>query len=189
MKIYTKTGDDGTTGLYSGKRVSKTSSVIKAYGSVDELNSWIGFVAVENQDGDLNEALLKIQNDLHILCSDLATPLDAKKSVPRVNPEQTKTLEKWIDQWDAETEPLKNFILQRGSELACRFHMARTISRKAEREVLAHEGSEQSNHEVAIYLNRLSDLLFVFARVANKRAVSAAEKKQEPKKQIPIAQR
>ncbi|MBN8554006.1 MAG: cob(I)yrinic acid a,c-diamide adenosyltransferase [Deltaproteobacteria bacterium] len=170
MKIYTKTGDDGTTGLFSGKRVPKTSSYIGAYGTVDELNSFVGFAAVVSKDSEISKELFQIQNDLHVLCSDLATPLDANAKIHRIESARTSRLENAIDLFEKELQPLKQFILAGGSELSARLHLARTVSRRAEREVLLHAEKEKINAEALIYLNRLSDYLFVLARLANHRA-------------------
>ena len=170
MKIYTKTGDDGTTGLFSGKRVSKTSSYIAAYGTVDELNSFIGFASASCKDPEISKELFQIQNDLHSVCSDLATPADTNAKIQRLEAERALRLEKAIDVFEKELQPLKQFILARGCELSARLHLARTIARRAEREVLLHSEKEKMNAEVVIYLNRLSDFLFVLARLANHRA-------------------
>ncbi len=170
MKIYTKTGDDGTTALFSGKRVSKSAAVIEAYGTVDELNSWIGYSAVVSKDAEISQLLSQIQHDLHVVCADLATPSDAKAKIERTSNERTQRLEKIIDKMDAELEPLKNFILAGGSELSGRLHIARTVARRAERLVISHASEASINSEIVIYINRLSDLLFVLARIANKRA-------------------
>lgn len=170
MKIYTKTGDDGTTGLFSGKRVSKTSSYIEAYGTVDELNSWIGHCGAVSFDREISEDLIQIQNNLHVLCADLATPMEAKGKIERVNQLPAENLERRIDAMEQELRPLTQFILPGGGELASRLHIARTVCRRAERAVVAHAENEKVNHEVPVYLNRLSDYLFVLARVANKRA-------------------
>jgi cob(I)alamin adenosyltransferase len=170
MKIYTKTGDDGTTGLFSGKRVPKTSSYIAAYGTVDELNAFIGFCAAASKDPEISKELFQIQNDLHMVCADLATPLDANAKVHRVEPARAKRLESSIDNFEKELQPLKQFILAGGSELSARLHLARVTARRAEREVIAHGEGEKINAESIVYLNRLSDFLFVLARVANHRA-------------------
>jgi len=169
MKIYTKTGDDGSTGLFSGLRVAKDSSAIESYGTVNELNAWLGLVISASQDTELNSVLNQIQHDLHRLCADLATPLDAKTAAERMAPEQTKRLENWIDQFEKELSPLTQFILAGGSEQAARLHIARTISRRAERRLVSHSKLQEINENTLVYLNRLSDLLFVMARLANKR--------------------
>jgi len=172
MKIYTKTGDDGTTGLFSGKRVSKTSSYIDAYGTVDEVNAFVGMALTSSADAEISKMLIQVQHDLHAVCADLATPADAAqaKHVERVEAKRSKQLEVWIDKMETELEPLKQFILAGGTELSSRLHVARTVCRRAERAVIAHAESEKANSETIIYLNRLSDFLFVLARLANRRA-------------------
>lgn len=170
MKIYTKTGDDGTTGLFSGKRVSKTSSYIEAYGTVDELNAYIGFAVSACEDPKIKKELLLIQHELHSICADLATPYDLKTKVERFGGTGAERLEKLIDELEKSLEPLRQFILAGGCELAARLHLSRTVARRAERCVIAHGAQEKMNAEIVIYLNRLSDLLFVMARYANKRS-------------------
>lgn len=168
MKIYTRTGDEGKTSTFSGERVLKSDSAIEAYGTVDELNSVLGFARAACADENLSEQLLQIQHDLHSLCSDLATLSDSKKTVERFDAKRAKSLERWIDQHEEKLQPLKEFILAGGTELASRLHFARTVARRAEREVIRHSGQHSVNPQIVIYLNRLSDLLFVMARVANK---------------------
>jgi cob(I)alamin adenosyltransferase len=169
VKIYTKTGDNGTTGLFSGGRVSKNSSYIEAYGTVDELNAWIGFCIAASRDKEISEDLLRVQNELHGVCADLATPDSAKAKVERIKGEWAKRLESRIDALELELRPLTQFILAGGSELSARLHVARTVCRRAERLVVDHASKEKVNAEVVTYLNRLSDYLFVLARVANRR--------------------
>ncbi len=169
MKIYTKTGDAGSTGLFAGGRVSKASSVIEAYGSVDEANASIGFAGAACTDTEIKKELLQIQHDLHQICADLATPLEAESKVERIEKNRGERLEVLIDRWEKELTPLTQFILAGGTELSARLHLARTICRRAEREVVRHSLDSKINSEVIIYLNRLSDLLFVAARLANKR--------------------
>lgn len=170
MKIYTKTGDDGTTGLFSGKRVAKNSSYIDAYGTVDETNSWIGYALVSCDDQEIRNCLTQIQHDLHSVCADLATPLDANTKVARVELKAAQRLEGWIDDFEKELKPLTQFILAGGTELAAKLHIARTVARRAERLAVAHSQMEGINNPALVYLNRLSDFLFVLARVANHRA-------------------
>jgi cob(I)alamin adenosyltransferase len=169
LKIYTKTGDDGTTGLFSGKRVSKSSSYLQAYGSVDELNSFLGWAASICSSDEIRNVLQQIQVDLHRVGADLATPMDATSKISRMDDQRTEELELIIDRFEEELSPLKNFILPGGTELAARLHIARTVVRRAEREVFIHSQQEKINFAVIRYLNRLSDLLFVMARVANHR--------------------
>lgn len=170
MKIYTKTGDDGTTGLFSGTRVSKSSSYVEAYGSVDELNAFVGFAIAGCKDKEIERELLRIQHDLHALGADLATPLDAKVKIHRVDSSRSERLERFVDKLQTELKPITQFILAGGSELAARLHLCRTVCRRAERAVMRHCEAQSANPEILVYLNRLGDLLFVLARAANYRA-------------------
>jgi len=169
LKIYTKTGDDGTTGLFSGKRIPKSSSYLSAYGTVDELNAVLGLAASVCSSDEIRNLLQQIQGDLHGIGADLATPKDSKNKVARTEEASVQHLEEAIDRFEKELSPLKQFILPGGSELAARLHFARTVARRAEREVFSHSEREEINQIVVKYLNRLSDLLFVMARVANRR--------------------
>lgn len=168
MKIYTKTGDDGTTGLQGGKRVPKSDLRIIAYGAIDEANSSLGVALSCNIDADIKELLTKIQNELFVAGSDLSDP-DLKKSKNRVTEQMVENLEKNIDRFEAELNPLTNFILPGGHQIAAHLHMARTITRRAETSIVSLSKNEQINSSCQKYLNRLSDLLFVLARVVNKR--------------------
>lgn len=171
MKIYTKTGDKGETSLFGGERVSKNSLRIEAYGTVDELNSFIGLTILELSDASLKKLLSKIQNKLFVIGSDLATPINEKTSklkIARVPPKFYKDLEKAIDFYDSKLEPLKNFILPGGSKGAALLHVCRTICRRAERNVVALNNTVKVGENIIIFLNRLSDLFFVLARFENK---------------------
>ncbi len=170
MKIYTKTGDAGETGLFSGLRVSKSSLHVTAYGEVDELNSCLGVVIAHCGDAALNSDLIRIQHDLHRLCSDLATPINAPKNIDRMTPDRVSFLEQKIDAYESELSPLTQFILPGGSSAAAFLHLARTVCRRAERAVVKLGESTAYNLEALKYLNRLSDFLFVVSRVANKRS-------------------
>jgi cob(I)alamin adenosyltransferase len=168
MKIYTKTGDDGTTGLQGGKRVTKSNLRIKAYGAVDEINATIGLTLSGKIDDDVTMLLTKIQNDLFVVGSDLSNPdLTSKKN--RVKSEMIENLEKYIDDLEEELQPITNFILPGGNETASLLHLARAITRRAETNVISLDEKEKVNEECKKYLNRLSDLLFVIARTINKR--------------------
>jgi cob(I)alamin adenosyltransferase len=169
MKIYTKTGDKGETSLYGGKRVSKAAIRIEAYGTVDELNSVIGICRAMNPPQQVDEALLKIQNQLFTLGADLASPLTNRKNknVPRISENESKFLEELIDKLDSEIEPLRSFILPGGSLLSAHIHFARTVCRRAERLVVQLSQKEKIGTQSIIYLNRLSDFLFVLARWVN----------------------
>jgi len=168
MNIYTRTGDDGTTGLQGNIRVSKSNLRIKAYGAVDEINANIGIILSNKIDDDINEILLKIQNELFVLGSDLSNPdLSDKKN--RVSIEMIENLEKNIDEFEKELSPISNFILPGGHPIASLMHEARTITRRAETELISLDEKEKVNKECKKYLNRLSDLLFVTSRIINKR--------------------
>ncbi|MFN7949262.1 MAG: cob(I)yrinic acid a,c-diamide adenosyltransferase [Blastocatellia bacterium] len=175
-KVYTRTGDAGKTSLVSGDRVSKADLRVSAYGDVDELNSVLGVVRTFPLDVELNELLGRLQNDLFTVGADLATP--AGTPVPRVSPEMVTELEQVIDKYLEELEPLKEFILPGGSNAGAMLHLARTVARRAERVVVALAEREEITAEALQYLNRLSDLLFVLARVANKRAGTVEQSAQ-----------
>jgi cob(I)alamin adenosyltransferase len=167
-KVYTRTGDGGQTSLVGGARVSKSDPRVDAYGEVDELNSALGVARAHLQDTEVDEVLSMMQNDLFTLGADLASPAGLK--VPRISEALVKVLEDYADRFLAELEPLKEFILPGGSQAGAMLHLARTIARRTERRVVALAEAEEINTETIIYLNRLSDLLFVLARVVNHRA-------------------
>ncbi len=169
MRIYTRTGDRGETGLIGGLRVSKASLRIRAYGSVDELNCALGITISQLQEGEVKAWLLTIQNELHIVCADLANP-DLARAGPRITASHVEGLERLCDRIDAELPKLKQFILPGGAFAAALLHFARAVARRAEREVVALAAEEPINTEVIRYLNRLSDLLFLLARLINHRA-------------------
>ncbi len=172
MKIYTKTGDKGSTVLYGGERVSKSNIRVGAYGTVDEANSCIGLIRSFNKDQDIDDSLANIQNTLFDLGADLATPYSAKsrENIVEIDEDDVLRLEKSIDSLEIGIEPLRRFILPGGNSASSAAHMARTITRRAEREVVALAASEEINDYCIKYLNRLSDYLFVLARALNKRA-------------------
>ena len=167
MKIYTKTGDDGTTGLFAGGRVRKDSVRIRAYGDVDELNSTIGMARSLDATNIFADVFDQLQRLLFNLGADLATPLLAKNIIPRIKNEDTLSLEALIDRYDSELPPLTHFILPSGSALASQLHIARTVGRRAEREIVTLAQSEDIGEMIEPFINRLSDLLFVMARYAN----------------------
>jgi cob(I)alamin adenosyltransferase len=169
LKIYTKTGDDGTTGLQGGTRVSKADLRILAYGGIDEANSCLGIILSYDLDLDIRSLLTRIQNELFIAGSDLSDP-NLANIKNRVTAAMIENLEKNIDGLEEELTPLANFILPGGSVIASHLHMARTVTRRAETQVVALSAHEQLNPLCQKYLNRLSDLLFVLARVINKRS-------------------
>ncbi|MBX3323215.1 MAG: cob(I)yrinic acid a,c-diamide adenosyltransferase [Phycisphaeraceae bacterium] len=170
-KIYTRTGDDGSTGLGDGSRVAKDDARVEAYGAVDEANAAMGLAVVAADaagQSAIADLLRSIQQDLFDVGADLCVPIDAKQRL-RVVQSQIDRLEDAIDQHNEALAPLTSFILPGGSELAARLHHARTESRRAERRVvsLMAVDAERTNPLAAVYLNRLSDLLFVLSRVAN----------------------
>lgn len=168
-KIYTRTGDDGTTGLGGGQRVGKDAPRIEAYGTVDELNSAIGVACALQVDGELHEMCVKIQNDLFDLGSDLCVLEEDKKKykIRTIEEAQVARLEKWIDKLQESLKPLENFILPGGSAGAAQLHVCRTVCRRAERDVLKLKRIEEIGPNAFQYLNRLSDLFFVMARYEN----------------------
>ena len=167
MSIYTGRGDDGETDLRDMTRVSKASPRIEAYGTVDELNALIGTVRPTGHD-DIDDRLQTVQNHLHVVQADFANP-DPDEDDPAIRPAHVETVEDWIDEYDEELEPLTSFILPTGSESGSRLHHARTVCRRAERRAVELASTEQINEDAVQYLNRLSDGLFTFARVVNKR--------------------
>jgi cob(I)alamin adenosyltransferase len=168
MKIYTKKGDGGTTSLFGGERVDKDSLRIEAYGTVDELNSQLGVVRSLQPAKVLHEILEQLQNDLFVLGADLATPFTAQsKNVPRIEQRHVDVLERHIDRLDGQLSPLTTFILPGGSPIGAQLHVARAVCRRAERLTVRLSKEEAVNTLTVVYLNRLSDLLFVLARYAN----------------------
>jgi cob(I)alamin adenosyltransferase len=172
VKIYTKTGDGGETSLFDGTRVRKSDPRVDAYGDVDELGAWIGFSRASGLDSELAGMLEQIQRDLFALGARLADP--AHKIATRVekasiDADDVKQLEGWIDALESELRPLRRFILAGGSPGASALHVARAICRRAERAMVGL-GTELPEPELLVYINRLSDLLFVMGRAANHRA-------------------
>jgi cob(I)alamin adenosyltransferase len=166
-RIYTKTGDQGETGLGDGTRVSKDHTRVTAYGSVDELNAVLGVLVVHATE-ELAGLLREVQNDLFDVGADLCVPPSAGDAGKlRVTARQVERLEKLIDRHNENLQPLRSFVLPGGTPAAAWCHLARTVCRRAERDVVTLMRSESVNQHVLIYLNRLSDLLFVLARVAN----------------------
>jgi cob(I)alamin adenosyltransferase len=171
MKIYTKTGDDGTTSLFSGGRVSKTHLRVEAYGTIDELNSILGVVRAHQPSQKTDAWLAQIQRQLFNLGADLATPLDSKSDwVVRMDADTVVWLENGIDEMTAELPELKHFILPGGSPAAAQLHVARTVCRRAERLIVSLQSQEPIGDHVLNYLNRLSDFLFTLARWENMQA-------------------
>ncbi len=164
MKIYTKTGDAGQTSLSGRKRVSKSDVRVRAYGALDELNAVLGWAFVSDS---WTKWIQPIQETLFRIGAELATPPEEECSLAVIQMDASEILEKKMDEWSSGLLPLKNFILPGGGEVAARIHFARTISRRAEREVIELHETQGVRKEVLIYLNRLSDWLFIAARKAN----------------------
>lgn len=174
MKIYTRTGDSGDTALFGGGRVPKDHRRVAAYGTVDELNAVLGVSVVEVEDSEIRGRLEVIQHDLFAVGSILATRPRADGSphphLPPLPVERIEEMEGWIDRADEELPPLTQFVLPGGSSGAARLHLARTVCRRAEREVVTLSAEEEVDVGAIRYLNRLSDLLFALARLENHRA-------------------
>ena len=174
MKIYTKTGDDGLTGLFGGGRVSKDDARVEAYGDVDELNAVLGVARAAELMPRIDEVVVGIQRDLFSIGALLATPdrdkMQQHLTKARISDDRIAELEHAIDACDRELEPLKAFILPGGTQKAAVLHVARTVCRRAERRVIRLQREVEIPQIVVVYLNRLSDLLFTLARFANARA-------------------
>jgi cob(I)alamin adenosyltransferase len=168
MKLYTKTGDDGTTGLFGGGRVPKASARVEAYGTVDETNAFLGVARATGLDAAIDAVLAHVQEDLFTMGAELACVpgREAKLGMGLLGEGDIQRLEHAIDEADAACPPLKSFVLPGGTPQAAALHVARTVCRRAERAVLAVDDAAP-RREVVVYLNRLSDLLFALARRAN----------------------
>jgi cob(I)alamin adenosyltransferase len=175
MRIYTRTGDSGETGLFNGKRVAKNDLRVAAYGDVDELNAAVGLARSFISDSAIAKTLIEVQKDLFSLGAYLADPDFAeKKHGPKSHISEIRVadLEKWIDQWETELTPLQHFILPGGSQAGACLHLARTVCRRAERQVVSLSQQEKLARLPLTYLNRLSDFLFVLARYLNHQSKS-----------------
>ncbi len=170
MKIYTRGGDGGETGLLGGLRTAKDDPRIEAYGSIDELGATLGLADGLDEDGELAEAIRRIQRDLFRIGTILATPDPMAATLPPPGEEAVAELEAWIDRLEGELPPLKQFILSGGCPAGAALHLARTVCRRTERRVVALTGELNIPEALVVYLNRLSDFLFVAARRANRRA-------------------
>ena len=172
MKIYTRTGDSGETGLFGGPRVRKDDIRIEAYGTVDELNAVLGMARTEPTSAELSELLESLQHDLFVIGSELATPEPKQQQLPAIGTADITRVEGCIDQYEAELPPLKQFILPGGSPGGAALHVARAVCRRAERRVISlqNQNDTEISASIVVYLNRLSDLLFVLARFANQQA-------------------
>ncbi|HZB26475.1 MAG TPA: cob(I)yrinic acid a,c-diamide adenosyltransferase, partial [Vicinamibacterales bacterium] len=177
VKIYTRTGDGGETALFDGTRVPKSDLRVAAYGEVDELNAWLGLVRAVPLDGDLTAMVVRIQRDLFALGSRLADPsrrIAGRVAKVAISAGDIERLEQWIDALEGEVPPLRRFILAGGTPAGASLHVARTTCRRAERAIVAL-GDASVPPELLTYVNRLSDLLFVMARVVNHRAALPEE--------------
>jgi cob(I)alamin adenosyltransferase len=175
MKIYTKTGDAGDTGLFDGTRVAKSDPRVEAYGDVDELNAWLGLARATGVDPEIDAMLDRIQRDLFALGSHLADPrhrIASRVEKALIGPADSTRLEGWIDSLEAGLAPLRRFILAGGAPAGAQLHVARTVCRRAERRIvsLGSAGPAGVDAALIVYVNRLSDLLFVMARAVNARA-------------------
>lgn len=168
MKVYTKTGDHGTTSLVGGKRVAKNSPRLESYGTVDELNSWIGLIAAQTtQYADIQQQLIDIQHRLFDIGSALATEPESKWQPAPFDPQNTERLEAQIDNMEAQLPKHNQFILPGGSKASADTQIARTIARRAERRILDLTDADATDPNIIAYINRLSDYLFVLARLLN----------------------
>ena len=170
MKIYTRAGDGGETSLYGGQRVRKDALRVATYGTVDECNAALGVALTLINAPEITGVIQRIQGELFEVGADLATPLARGQTVPRVQAEETARLEAEIDRFEEELEPLRHFILPGGAPGGAALHQARAVCRRAERHLVTLEQAEEINPEVLRYVNRLSDHLFVLARLTNHRA-------------------
>lgn len=175
MRIYTRGGDTGETGLFGGGRVAKNHPRVEAYGAVDELNAVLGMARAAGLPAELDTVAGRVQAELFAIGADLATPEESARTV-RLGPEAVEALERDIDSVDAGLEPLRTFILPGGTAAAAALHLARTVCRRAERRAITLQDSESISPVLIPYLNRLSDLLFVMARGAN----AAAGRAEQP---------
>jgi cob(I)alamin adenosyltransferase len=172
-RIYTKTGDAGDTALFGGGRVPKSHPRVEAYGAVDELNAVLGWVCTAAPSDSTAAALRQVQSDLFAIGAHLATPVLERRTAPKLPPlpdDRIVVLESWIDTAEAELPALRSFILPGGSQAGAALHVARTVGRRAERRVVQLALAETVPPVILVYLNRLSDLLFVLARLENQRA-------------------
>lgn len=182
MKIYTRTGDAGSTGLFGGPRIAKDHERIEAYGTVDELNAALGLARSAKPGDEMDSLLERIQSELFSIGAELATPDPDQHQLRIIGAGHIKQLEDWIDQHESQLEPLRQFILPAGCPAAAHLHLARGICRRAERRVvtLVRQHETKVSDELMIYLNRLGDLLFVLARAANHQRHIPERKWQKP---------
>ncbi len=172
MKIYTKTGDKGTTGLLGGKRIEKHSIRVESYGTIDELNAYIGLILTKQLDKEVKDTLTRLNNLLFIAGSDVATPLnqEQKVKIDRINNDDIVWLEQKIDEYTSQLPEINHFILSGGCETAALIHIARTVCRRAERRLTELASQEDIGEFIVKFFNRLSDFLFTAARFVNHKA-------------------
>lgn len=170
MKIYTKTGDKGETGLWGGGRISKSAARIHAYGTIDECNAVLGIVRSFDLPSEIETPLKEVQNLLFVCGSDLATPGDKQKAIDRIGKKDIEFLESRIDRLEKSLPALNQFIIPGGEQSAAYLHLARTICRRAERWIVEVVANDPVHKDALIFINRLSDFLFVAARSANQKA-------------------
>jgi cob(I)alamin adenosyltransferase len=170
MKIYTKTGDSGETGLFGGPRVRKDDPRIEAYGTVDELNAVLGLVRCDALPAEIDTFVARVQNELFDLGAELATPEPVRMGTSTLGHSQIAALEQAIDRYETGLSPLRQFILPGGARPAAELHLARTVCRRAERRLISLAAVEPVSRDLVVYLNRLGDLLFVLARAVNQAA-------------------
>lgn len=172
MKIYTRTGDSGTTGLFGGPRVAKDDQRIEAYGTIDELNAVLGVIRTGSIEDDIDAELKWVQHHLFSIGAELASPDPDQHQLRIIGEQHATQLEQWIDSHEADLPPLRNFILPGGTPSAAHIHLARTLCRRAERRVvtLANHPDANISEVLIVFLNRLSDYLFVLSRAMNLRA-------------------
>jgi cob(I)alamin adenosyltransferase len=180
MKIYTKTGDEGETGLFAGARVRKDDVRIEAYGTVDELNAALGVARAERLPPEIDQTLQRVQSELFSVGAELATPEPQKHGMALIGETQIASVEKAIDHLEAGLPPLKQFILPAGSRAGALLHLARGVCRRAERRVVTLAAGAAISPAIIRYLNRLGDYLFVAARFASQEAKAVETKWQKP---------
>lgn len=169
MKVYNKSGDIIHTSLYGGETIAKDSLIVDAYGTIDELNTFAGLARARIEDKDITDILREVQETLLNIGSDLATPLDKQPLVERISKDKILALEKIIENYEKELQPINRFVMPGGSPESALLHIVRSVARRAERRLVTLKKEREINENIAMYLNRLSDMMFTLARVMNKR--------------------
>ncbi len=175
MKVYNRSGDIIHTSLYGGEMISKDSLIVDAYGTIDELNTFVGMARVRTEYDDIKAVLKDVQDALFAIGGDLATPLDKEPLVPRITKDKIAELENIIEKYDRELQPISRFVIPGGSIESAMLQVARAVARRAERRLIMVKKERQINEVIPMYANRLSDMLFTLARVMNKRKGIADE--------------